>query len=197
MVGLILTSIRTQCSLIWRFLGIFQKGFIRYAHAGIILLVLWQLMTSSGIALRAQGLEGEAGHFFLWLHIAGGFTTLVLGVMLVAASLTRRGLKSFFPYLWGDVTVLVDDIKKSLSFKLLPPHPKGLASTVQGLGMGALLLVTFSGALWFWLWLNHSAYLRDARDLHDAMAALVTLYLLGHGGMALLHFAAWQRHLPK
>ena len=184
--------LREQPALLWRFFGIFLKGFLRNAHAGVITLVLWQFLTSSGVSFKPG-----SNPLYLWLHVAGGLGTVLLGSIFVAASLKARGLKDFFPYLWGDTSALEADIKKSLKGKLLSPHPMGLASSVQGLGMGALLLVAYSGLTWFGLWLGHASTAHLAREIHKNLTPLIILYFIGHGSMASIHFIWWQRHLPK
>ena len=112
---------------------------------------------------------------------------------LAADSLTKRGFHYFFPYLWGDTEQLKKDVQASLRFKMVPPRPKGLATTVQGLGLGALLLVVLSGLIWFILWLNGSSFAGPALETHKNLSFLIELYLIGHGCMALLHFFVWQR----
>ena len=64
---------------------------------------------------------------------------------------------------------------------------------VQGLGLGALLLAVLSGLIWYLLWVNGSPFAELARKTHENLTLLIELYLLGHGGMALLHFFVWQR----
>ena len=77
------------------------------------------------------------------------------------------------------------------------PRPKGLATAVQGLGLGALLLVVLSGLIWFILWRNGSSFAGLALETHKNVTLLIELYLIGHGCMALLHFFVWQRNKAR
>lgn len=70
--------------------------------------------------------------------------------------------------------------------------PRGLASTVEGLGLGALLLVVLSGTLWFVLWILDSPYAYDVMQAHKSLTGLIEVYILGHGFMAILHFISWK-----
>ena len=139
------TSVERQARLLWRFLGFFQAPRIRLLHALVVALVCWQLLTGWFI-----GKPVPPG-LLTWCHIVGGLLGTVIGGSLLYASLRQRGLRYFFPYLWGDLEQLKKDIRASLRLKMIAPRPKGLATTVQGLGMGALLLALLSGLLWFML----------------------------------------------
>lgn len=190
-----LAFFRRQPALLWRFLGFFQTPYVRFLHALVAVLVILQILSSSALHMNA------AGHFVpgpvTWLasryHMAAGLVALLLSLLLAAASLSRHGLRHFFPYLWGDTEQLKKDLLASLRFKMVPPRPRGLAAAVQGLGLGALLLTVFSGLLWFILWRNGSGFADVPLAVHKVIAPLMGVYLIGHGGMALLHFARWQR----
>lgn len=54
--------------------------------------------------------------------------------------------------------------------------------------MWALLLTVASGLWWFDNWSNHRSLL-TAYSVHKLFAWSLALYLVGHGGMALAHFA--------
>lgn len=68
---------------------------------------------------------------------------------------------------------------------------------MQGLGLGALLLVVLSGLIWFILWRNGSSFAGSALETHKNVTLLIELYLIGHGCMALLHFFVWQRNKAR
>ncbi len=195
----VISTFRTQASLLWRFMGIFQKPYLRLLHALIVALVILQILSSGIMHVSASGQIAASTFPWLasWYHILAGLLAAVLSCLLTAYSLTHHGLRYFFPYLWGDTEQLKQDIQASLRFRIIPPRPKGLATSVQGLGLGALMLVILSGALWFLLWLADASGAAAAREAHKTLSGLVELYLLGHGGMALLHFAFWQRKTQK
>lgn len=187
-----LGTLRAQPGRLWRFLGVFQKPGIRLVHALTVFFVVIQLLSSCIMSI------GEGGASFGgWYHIWGGTTLCILAVLQTICSFRTRGLRHFYPYLWGDMENLKADIKRSLQFKLVPPRPGGLAAAVQGLGLGALLLTAFSGLVWFWLWQSGSAAAADARAVHNVVSILMVLYFFGHGGMALLHFFSWEEKVPQ
>lgn len=195
----VISTLRTQASLLWRFMGFFQKPYLRMLHAFIVALVILQILSSGIMHVSASGQIASSAFSWLasWYHILAGLLTVALSCLLTAYSLNHHGLRYFFPYLWGDTEQLKQDIQASLHFKIIPPRPKGLATSVQGLGLGALMLVVLSGLLWFLLWLADSSAAASAREAHKTFSGLVELYLLGHGGMALLHFVFWQRKTQK
>ncbi len=194
------TSIlHNQAKRLWEFLGFFQKPYLRFLHAIIAVFIILQILSSFAMHMLPSGQINPALSSWLavWYHILAGLLVVVLGMLLVADSLTKRGLRYFFPYLWGDTEQLKKDIQDSLRFKMVPPRPKGLATTVQGLGLGALLLVVLSGLIWFILWRSGSPFAELALETHKSVSGLIELYLIGHGGMALLHFFVWQRNKAR
>ena len=132
--------IKTQSELLWRFMGFFQSPFLRVLHALVVLFVILQLCSSTLMRVTPDGASWTA-----WYHMLEGMSLCVLGVIVAAYSLGKHGLKYFFPYLWGDVDQIRKDLIASLHGRLVAPRPGGLATSVQGLGLGALLLTAFSG----------------------------------------------------
>ena len=184
--------IKTQSELLWRFMGFFQNPFLRVLHALVVLFVILQLCSSTLMRVTPDGASWTA-----WYHMLEGMSLCVLGVIVAAYSLGKHGLKYFFPYLWGDVDQIRKDLIASLHGRLVAPRPGGLATSVQGLGLGALLLTAFSGLTWFLLWRDGSPAAHGWRVTHEWLAWLVIVYFIGHGGMALLHFFVWQRQVAK
>lgn len=184
------SALGNQAKLLWQFLGFFQKPYLRFLHAIIAVLVILQILSSFAMHMLSSGQINPALSSWLasWYHILSGLLVVILSLLLAADSLTKRGFHYFFPYLWGDTEQLKKDIQASLRFKMVPPRPKGLATAVQGLGLGALLLVVLSGLIWFILWRNGSSFAGLALETHKNVTLLIELYLIGHGCMALLHF---------
>lgn len=194
--------ISQQPELLWRFLGIFQKPCARVLHAAIVILVLFQIISSNWMHFSAPDTMDPATTVIIasWYHIIAGLSVVTLAVLQVSYSLWTKGPRHFFPYLWKDNEQLKKDILDSLHFKMVAPRPKGLAATVQGLGMGALLLTSCSGLVWMLLWLKGANYAEVAgtvRSIHKELSFLLELYFVGHGSMALLHFGVWQREINK
>ncbi|WP_254797833.1 hypothetical protein [Enterobacter sp. JMULE2] len=68
---------------------------------------------------------------------------------------------------------------------------RGLAGSVQGLGLGAVALVVLSGAGWFILWLLDSSLAPALREWHVTLTGLIEVYSVAHAAMGLLHFTLW------
>lgn len=109
----------------------------------------------------------------------------------------QRGFRYFYPYLWGDFKQIKEDINSLLAKKLPDSSPKGLAATVQGLGLGALSIVILSGIAWFILWLQQSPLALEARSIHKSLTILIEIYIYGHGGLGIIHFIIWKKSKNK
>ena len=126
----------------------------RYLHYWVLGLVLVQLLLSNTMKISDDGIiSGQLlAYSSTWAHIVVGLLLLILTVSFILVEFRRYGVRYFYPYLFGDLGQLRTDINALLSFKLPEATPKGLAASVQGLGLGALLITVLAGALWFWLW---------------------------------------------
>ena len=163
---------------------------IRYLHYLILLFVVYQIVISSNLLEISD--DGVISHNIIeyygtWSHIIVGLLLLLLAIIFTVVELSRHGFKYFYPYLYGEISQLKSDINQIKSLEIPEPEPKGLAAIIQGLGMGALLLVTLSGATWFLLWLYDSSLVNDIKDLHELLTGLIEAYVIGHGGIGLLH----------
>lgn len=176
-----------QPARLWKFMGFFQSPFLRIVHALVVLLVILQLLSS----------DFTDAPFFSAFHTAEGIVLCVLAVIMTVYSFSKRGFRYFFPYLWKDTEQLSKDLSSMLRFKLVAPRPKGLATCVQGLGFGALLLTAFAGLWWRELFHVSSHWAGFALSVHIFAAQLLIVYAVGHGFMALLHFVIWQRRIFK
>lgn len=183
-----LHTIRIQIERLWRFLGFFQSPCTRILHALLFLFVVMQII---------GGLTMSPGSFIFWFHAWSGATLFALACVQVAVSFSIHGVRHFFSYLWGDVEQIEKDVRQSLKFQIVGPRPKGLAASVQGLGLGALLLAGLTGMTWFWLMQTGSPAADTLRSIHKFAAVLVILYLLGHGILALIHFYIWEEKVPQ
>lgn len=171
--------LKVQGELLWRFLGFFQPPLLRFLHALVIGLVLLQVLTKVfGLGLA---------------HVILGLALCLAGFALVGCSLWKRGFRHYFPYLWGDTEQLAKDVAAIRSGRLIiAPRPKGLATVVQGLGMGALSMALLTGLWWFRSWqMGHIS--QAAASLHSVFVWLLLAYAVGHGGMAMGHFFFWKK----
>lgn len=187
----IFSMFSNQPSLLWKFMGFFQRPSIRILHALLTILIIVNLLL--GYNLCSIKDSASFCSSLLWVHISVGITITLLTILFIPLCLFYKGLKHFYPYLWGKPTQLMKDIKASLSFKLIPPTSGGLAAVVQGLGLGALLLTILAGIIWFIGWQTSGSYAHFFKDIHEVGATLLGIYLLGHGTMAFIHFFVWQK----
>ncbi|MGF1723953.1 cytochrome b/b6 domain-containing protein [Photobacterium nomapromontoriensis] len=162
---------------------------IRHLHYTVIFLVLAQILLSNGMHLTKQGVIQDTviAQTTTWAHIIGGCTFFIVIILFTAIELKTHGFQYFFPYLWGKFDQIKEDVARLRSMQLPEAKPQGIAACVQGLGLGAGLLVVFSGLTWFVLWLNDSAYAYDVRELHKTLTGLIEAYIIGHGALGLLH----------
>ncbi|MCL0001524.1 cytochrome b/b6 domain-containing protein, partial [Providencia rettgeri] len=168
---------------IWDFFGIYQTKKIRILHMLILLLVISQIIVSNWMMGTKSVVPPffDMIYLFTWIHIFSGFVLLFLTFFLVLSCFKQRGLRYFYPYLWGDFKQIKEDIRYLLAKKLPDSAPKGLAATVQGLGLGALSIVILSGVAWFILWLQQSAFTLEARSIHKSLTILIEIYIYAHG----------------
>lgn len=180
---------------VWSYFAKTQPVWVRVLHLTTIVLVFVQLITSDFVELKDIYHSGGTTLFGTgtWAHILPGLTLLGVMLIFVITELLRHGLKYFFPYLWGDFAQLAADLKTLLHRRLPDAAPGGLAAVVQGLGLGAMGLTLLSGALWFLLIRAGSELAHPVIETHEAMTGLVVVFLIGHGGMGLLHMLLWVR----
>ncbi|HHN8365447.1 TPA: hypothetical protein ACRRX3_001503 [Morganella morganii] len=86
--------------------------------------------------------------FFTWLHIITGLSFRVSGTLLIALCFHQRGIKHYYPWVFGCFPQIAADCRALLHGKLPESSPGGLATSVQGPGHGAM------GLLHFILWLR-------------------------------------------
>ncbi|WP_417614875.1 cytochrome b/b6 domain-containing protein [Oceanisphaera sp.] len=161
---------------------------VRYLHYLILAFVLIQIVISNFMNIDGGVISQKAVEYTAtWMHIGIGLLLLILAIVFIVIELTKHGVLYFYPYLVGDIAQLKSDIKNLARLELPEATPKGLAAIIQGLGLGALFLVALAGASWLLLWSMNSSLASDARDLHKSLTGLIIAYVIGHGGMGILH----------
>lgn len=161
----------------------------RYLHYLIFILVLAQILISNFMKITDDGQigNGTGAYYATWIHIGIGLSLLGLAITFTIVELRKHGSPYFYPYLFRDFSQLKSDLYKLRILELPETSPGGLAAIIQGLGLGALLLVTSSGAIWLLLWSFNSALATDAKGIHQLLTGLIEAYVIGHGGIGLLH----------
>ena len=149
----------------WLYLGESQPKWTRYIHVTLAVLILSQIIHSNFMII--EYVPKRYLSLGTWFHICSGFTTLVVSVLFISIVLSRHSLKYFFPYLYGEFAQLKSDINTLMRFKLPELSPYGIAPIVQGLGLGALVLVLISGCFWLISWLlqwNIAFFLQETHE---------------------------------
>lgn len=181
---------------IWKFFGIYQTRKIRVIHLLILLLVITQIVISNWMEIAKTGVIVDQGYQFYctWLHIILGISLFFLVLYFIINCMKNKGIHYFFPYLFGDLSKIKKDIKLLSHLKLPESSANGIATSVQGLGLGALFLVVSSGLIWLFLWLQNAPLADEAKNIHKTLTGLIEIYIIGHGSMGLLHFILWHKY---
>ena len=166
-----------------------QPPAVRFLHIIILCLVLSQITVSNFMGFTASGeiSTKTVEHYATWIHICTGLSLFPIAFVFIYIEIKRHGIKYFFPYLFGDFSQLKKDVQQLKQFKLPEPSAYGIAAIVQGLGLGALTLVVLSGSTWFLAWVYSSPWANTIKGLHQSLTGLIEAYVLGHGGMGILH----------
>ena len=162
---------------------------LRHIHTTLAVLVILQIINSNLLFFSHQGMpdSGWIATTFLWFHIVCGILTTLLTIVLIVYIARKQSFRRFYPYLWGENQAVLADLKTLYRFSLPDDRPQGLANIVQGLGIVALIGIEVTALLWLVLWQQHSLYANDIRVLHKTLTGFIEVYLVAHGGMALLH----------
>jgi hypothetical protein len=189
----------TRLKAIWTYLGQSQPAYIRILHLIVLLLVTSQLISSNAVDLDHVRIEDHFVSFDAgtWAHIIPGLFLVLIATVFALSEFFRHGLKYFFPYVWGDLSQLKTDINSLIRGELPDTAPGGLPAIVQGLGLGALTLTLLSGLSWFFLIEFGSGLAHTAIEAHEVLANVVIVYVIGHGGMGVLHMILWMRSTAK
>ncbi|KGD83722.1 cytochrome b561-like protein [Pantoea sp. PNA 14-12] len=163
--------------------------FFRRLHLFVAVLILSQIINSSFTEREALG-----GHsletVITWFHILSGLLLIVAGFAMLIWMRMQRGLHWYFSWLTLDFRGIRDDLACLARMKLPDAHSGGIAATVQGLGVSALLVVACSGALWFLL--NSTSFASPGLThavlhWHRFLTTFVEIYFYSHGAMGVLH----------
>ena len=166
-----------------------QPPLVLFLHILILCLVLSQITVSNFMGFAPDGdISGKTvQHYGTWIHIFTGLSLLPIGILFIFIEIRRRGIPYFFPYLYNNFSQVKKDVQQLLRFQLPEPDAYGLAAIVQGLGFGALAVVVLSGATWFLSWNFGAPWADSAMELHKTLTGLIEAYVIGHGGMGVLH----------
>ena len=166
-----------------------QPPIVRFLHITILCLVLSQIIVSNFMGFYDNGEVSQktVEYYGTWIHIGTGLTLLPLTFVFIFIELKRHGIKYFFPYFYGNFSQLKKDFQHLKKFELPEPDAYGIAAIVQGLGLGALTLVVLSGLTWVLSWIYVTPLADSIKELHELFTGLIEAYVVGHGGMGVLH----------
>ncbi|MEZ8140591.1 hypothetical protein A1OO_13530 [Enterovibrio norvegicus FF-33] len=162
----------------------------KWLHMLTMTWVLFQLGTSFGMHVHADTTEVQ----LTWIdksHMYGGLGLLVVATLFFIIVLNRRSMADLYPWVSGDFKSIKEDIGSLFKWHLPEPRAGGLAATVEGLGLLALLLAVFTGTLWFGFFTFGSAIAPDFLSIHKTAVGAIEAYIYGHGLFALLHLLTW------
>ncbi|MBV7317166.1 cytochrome b/b6 domain-containing protein [Shewanella sp. NIFS-20-20] len=172
----------------WAYLGQQQQQTTRTLHVLLIFLVLNQFLLSNFMHVKRGAFVGSSFEMLAsWLHCVEGSVMAVVILGFVTVQFRQRGWRYYYPYLAGDLQPFYADLRQLKSKQLPNVQPGGVAAVVQGLGLAAILAVVLSGLVWFALWLGGIDW-PWLRELHQDLTGVLIAYIVGHGGMGLLHY---------
>ncbi len=158
-------------------------------HIVVICLVLSQIIVSNFMGFTNTGeiSKNLIHHYGTWIHIITGLITLPIALVFIYVVLKNRGLNYFFPHKQADYAQIKNDFKQLKNRKLPEANAMGIAAVVQGLGLGALIVVLLSGLIWYLSWSNGLAWSGFLKETHENLTSLLITYMVGHGCMGVLH----------
>jgi hypothetical protein len=169
----------------WKHLAQTQNNTIRLLHIFIAFLIVSQIINSNFMSIDYPS---HKLNFGAWYHIISGILITILFTILLSTIFQKRGFKHFYSYIYGDFEQIKIDLKSLIIFKLPKANTKGLAVSVQGLGLGALAIVIISAYCWLIAWLTQSTLAPDLQSFHKSITILIEIYIIAHGCMGVLHF---------
>ncbi|KXS38912.1 cytochrome b/b6 domain-containing protein [Modicisalibacter sp. 'Wilcox'] len=166
-----------------------QTPLVLAFHLTVLSMVIGQIILSNFMGFTRTGEVASQlpERYGTWLHIGMGLLLVPISLIFLFAVIRHRGLRYYFPWLVGNVAPLMADLRTLLRLRMPEPGPGGLAAIMHGLGLGALLLVVFSGFTWFISWSYHLPWAPQAGSVHALLTGLIEAYIIGHGAMGILH----------
>ncbi len=173
--------------------------FFRVLHIIVAVLVLLQIINANFIESEALGDQNLTGYITAF-HVISGLALIILGIVMLFWMLTQRGFRYYFAWLTLDFRGITQDLKTLTLPRLPDAHAGGIAATIQGLGVLALLAVALCGGLWFVLNITpgvSSSLAEDVLDTHEFLTLFIETYFWAHGAMGVLHILLTYREKRK
>lgn len=184
----------------------------RVSHAFIMVAVTLQLLSAPLTQFDSTGHVSTIWYHFLgtWFHIINGIGLFFVTIIFAYHVLHRKGLHWMYPYLFGNLKVMGEDLHELLQIrftvqklpeteratrpfvileqmKLPRPRPASLAAAVQGAGIALQLLLVLLGFLFLITWSRELSIAWDIITVHRIIAIPFFMFYLGHGPMGIIH----------
>ncbi|MGF1688867.1 cytochrome b/b6 domain-containing protein [Photobacterium japonica] len=163
-------------------------------HGLSLVWVLLQIISSNFMHVHADTLWGNI-NLMAKFHVYSGLCLLPITLVFVYHVIKRRTIADMYPWLFGHFSQIKKDINVLRTLRLPESHPAGLAATVEGLGLLALLLALVTGTLWY-LGASNAGTSPQLLEIHKTSVGLIEAYFYAHGAMGLLHLLQWWRTKP-
>ncbi len=163
--------------------------FAIFIHLGLLIF---------GISAALTGLLAEdykkAEHLGFTVHSWLGMGLAAFaGVRLITGIMGPRSVRflRWMPVTPGRIKLVIEDVLGLLKFRVPERQThQGLAGAVQSFGLAVFFLMAATGTyLYFFLEPGKKAhgFLHDVKELHEAGAVLIPIFLSFHAGAVLLH----------
>jgi len=171
---------------------------VRILHFGIVTCILLQLLGQQFIGLPEPGhIRTAFDALFIGVHEGIGAVALVLILAYMVTTLDEvAGQQKLFPWMTKTGRArLRADIRREAPGWLrgkfsAPGSGSRIAGTVHGAGITLALILGLSGTMLFIGIGPHGEMTPDIRLIwkaHDVMASMMWVFVIGHGGMAIMH----------
>ena len=162
-------------------------------HLLVMLWVLMQIITSNFMHVHSDTPWADI-NVVSHIHAYGGLLLFPITLLFSWKIIKRRKISDIYPWLHKDISEIKKDIKTLSTFSLPEVRPGGLAATIEGLGLLALLLALVTGAMWYISASNGSlSFSPQLLEIHKTSVGLIEAYFYGHGLFGLLHLVVWWR----
>ena len=185
---------------------------IRIPHTFIMIAVTLQFLAAPFIQFDSAGHVSTTWYHFIgtWFHLINGTCLIFITIFFAYNVLHRKGLHWMYPYLFGNLKVIGEDLHELLQLrftihkkseadratrpfvileqaKLPRPRPASLAAAVEGVGIALQLLMVLLGLFFLITWSTGLNIAWDIITVHRIIAVPFFLFYLGHAPMGLIH----------
>ncbi|MDD1779899.1 cytochrome b/b6 domain-containing protein [Enterovibrio sp. ZSDZ35] len=163
----------------------------KWFHFVVVAWVIAQLLSSFGMHVHGDT-PASALTLVDKFHMYSGIALAPISLIFFTLILKRRTIATMYPWLFMDFAVIKQDIQSLFKLQLPDARPKGLAATVEGLGLLALLLAIATGLLWY-VFFTRDGSAPFLLSIHKTAVGAIEAYFYGHAIFALLHLINWMR----